>query len=769
MSLFKQSSKILGMNARNLDYIMKYNTSESKKFADDKLFTKQFLESRGIGVAKLYNLVKNHQQLTKEFFKSLPESFVIKPNRGFAGAGILVITKTTDKGWTTISDKFFNQETMYMHCIDILEGKYSISGTRDDVIFEEKLDPHTEFRTLTNSGLPDVRVIVFNMVPVMAMLRVPTPESDGKANMELGAIGMGIDLGTGKTNGAALKSDVITKLPNGEPAIGFEVPFWEEILLMVSKIQQVTNIGFLGVDLVITRTGVKVLEVNARPGLKIQVANGMALKSRLEKVADLKVLTPEDGVGIAKKLFSQGMLQEEGFEKRPIIGPIEAVMLNSDPPQELVAQIDLTAETNIIASRYFDEDEKVLDITMEGQRMKLPMKKGHVIGADMILAAKFLKDFYIDPNKKFVQKSTGDFAPKSVDDRMLVNIDEKICEIDKTIKLLLYINPRNLAEQKVIFLNHTAYSPRFFYKECDLDFGLLRSELKRVPQVNHALYPLYKEKIEELQWKLNLLESRNTLDFGTSSEKVFGGVNRVLYQSALKSIEVNKKNYKPDESELINTKDAIEILQKFLEKHHLGFWKIKILEDSVVDIQVTKKEKILIKKGAKFQRNRLEALLVHEIGTHVFRFENGKRQPLRLLERGTSGYLKTEEGLAVWNQNQLGLALGEKSITSPLLVIGIYMAKKMNFSDLFHYLKNTFEITDDLAWKICVKSKRGLEDTNLKTAFTKDSIYFTGFQEIERFVAKGGSLKELYIGKITVRDLPYMKNVLGLQEAKFFL
>jgi len=91
MIFSKDSAAILGMNARNLLYISRYNSAASKKFADDKIFTKQFLESRGVGVAKLYQIVKNQRQLTHEFFAGLPESFVIKPNRGFAGGGILVI------------------------------------------------------------------------------------------------------------------------------------------------------------------------------------------------------------------------------------------------------------------------------------------------------------------------------------------------------------------------------------------------------------------------------------------------------------------------------------------------------------------------------------------------------------------------------------------------------------------------------------------------------------------------------------------------------
>lgn len=767
MSFLKKTSGILGMNARNLSYIYKYNSQAHKRFADDKIFTKQFLESRGIGVAKMFHVISDYKQLTSSFFETLPLSFVLKPNKGFAGGGILVIVDKKGDSWITASGKKIDEESLYRHCISILDGKYSISGTTDKVIFEDRLDPHSSFRMLTNSGLPDVRVIVFKKVPVMAMLRVPTPESDGKANMELGAIAMGIDLGSGKTTGAALRSTYIKRLPNGEKATGFQIPFWDEILLSVAKIQQFTNIGFLGVDLVITKSGVKVLELNARPGLKIQVANKSPLKARLEKISDLKVLTAEDGVEIAKTLFAEKQILEDDFEEKPVLGVFENIILNAEEPKNILAKIDLLGENNIISDEYFNEKERILDITLEKKRLKLPVKKGKIEGADLILAGKYLTDFYIDPNKKLESKTISNISTISVDRRMLKNLDKKICELDSQIKLLSYINPRNLAEQKAVFLGNPDFSPRFFYKECDLNFASFRNELKKLPEVNHELFPLYQKKMMEIDWKLSLFEMRDSLEFGMASKEIFGSVSKSLYQEALRFVRDN--SVEKDPSKEFDTKKSIEILKDFLKKYQLSHWKIKILEDSVADIQVTKKESILLKKGAKFQENRLQALLVHEIGTHVFRFENGKRQSLRILERGTAGYLKTEEGLAIWNQNNLGLELGEKLLIPSYLVIAIYMAGKMNFVDLFHYFKSTFDLSDDLAWKLCVKSKRGLKNTDLKTAFTKDSIYFSGLREIEKFVKKGGVVKDLYVGKISVSDLPLIQKIEDLVPAKFLL
>jgi alpha-L-glutamate ligase-like protein/uncharacterized protein (TIGR02421 family) len=766
MNFFQKVSGILGINSRNLDYISKYNSSEHKKFADNKIFTKHFLESRDIGVARLYHVVGKHTQLTSDFFASLPETFVIKPNRGYGGGGILVIVRKKGNYWITASGKKLNEEYLYRHGIAILDGKYSISGMSDTIIFEEKLEPHPDFRKLTEVGLPDIRIIVFNMVPVIAMLRVPTYESEGKANMEVGAVALGIDIGTGKTTGGAYYSQFIKKLPNGHSAIDFQVPFWDEILFAASKIQNVTGIGFVGVDLVITKTGIKVLEINARSGLKIQIANKIPLKNRLEKVADLKVLVPEDGVDVAKTLFSQKGTPDISSQDKPIIGITEHVVLNSEKPQTIVARIDLTADKNILTSEYYENS--MLDVSIAGKRIKLPVQKGKVKNEDLVLAGKFLTDFYIDPNKKSA-KHAPEILTSHLDEKMIKNIDEKICKIDEQIKLLSYINPRNLEEQKALFLSNPEFSPRFSYREADLDFESMKRDIKRLPEVSHWMYSLFSEKIKEIERKIDLIQSVGTKDFSTFSEHVFGTVTESTYRMALQYIKQHGEKNLPDESELLDMKIAQNMLQDFLKAHKISHWKLKEIEDSVADIQVTKRNIILLKKGATFRKNRLQALLVHEIGTHVFRFENGKLQPFRIFERGTAGYLKTEEGLAIWNQNSIGLTLGEKFLKPAYQVVAIHLAKKMSFCDLFHFFQDTYDLRDDLAWRLCVKAKRGFSDSAQLGAFTKDHIYFTGHREIEKFLKKDGKIEDLYMGKIKIEDLKIIRKLEDLKPAKFLL
>ncbi len=331
------------------------------------------------------------------------------------------------------------------------------------------------------------------------------------------------------------------------------------------------------------------------------------------------------------------------------------------------------------------------------------------------------------------------------------------------------LNPRNLLEQKELFLSHKDYVPRFSYRPIEIDVDRLRRELKRLPsEINHSLAPLYREKTEELIDKLDLIQARGTDLFPRASEKLFGRVTAPLYQEAVEFLKKHSM-LQEDTSMEVDAKAAAAVVTEFCKENNLGHWRISIIPDSVADMQVSKKGKVLIRKEATFSENRLRALLVHEIGTHVFRFENGKRQPFRIFERGTAGYLETEEGLAVYNQNQLGLPLGEKFLTPTLLVIAIFLAKKMGFRELFDILQQTYSLSDDMAWKLCVKAKRGTQDQSKPGAFTKDLAYFKGERALEKFLAQGGDIQDLYVGKITIADLKVLKNFDGLVKPKWKL
>jgi alpha-L-glutamate ligase-like protein len=300
---------ILGMNRRNAEYILPHNPRSAFPLVDNKLMTKEVAERFGIPTTSVYLVIRNHGQIPKtEQTLGDQREFVIKPARGSGGSGIILIVDRNKKGFVTQSGEVLSREDFAYHIADILSGIYSLGGHEDVVILEALIHPAPVFEEVTYQGVPDVRIIAYRGVPVMSMVRLPTRASDGKANLHRGAIGAGIDLALGKTITAVHRSQVLSKHPDtGKSVSGISVPYWEQMLMMAARSTEMTGLGYLGMDLAIDRDqGPRLLELNARPGLAIQIANRKGLWGRLKKVDNAPpevFATPESRVEWAKKEF----------------------------------------------------------------------------------------------------------------------------------------------------------------------------------------------------------------------------------------------------------------------------------------------------------------------------------------------------------------------------------------------------------------------------------------------------------------------------------
>jgi len=767
MKFFDIKNSILGLNARNLLYVGRYNTRANKKFADDKMFTKNYLSSRGIGVAKVFVLFKNHKELINFNPESLPSSFVIKPNKGYGGEGILVITEKKGDKFIDIDGTKHNWKGLYRHMVSILDGKYAISGRGDMAIVEERLETHEYFKRYVDDGLPDIRVLVFNYVPVIAMLRLPTNESKGKANLQLGAVGIGIDIVSGKATYAVHKGKFVRHIPSGEKIKDIKIPDWDKIVLMASTAQHVSQIGFLAVDIVLTTTGVKILELNARAGLKVQIANQIPLKRRLDKVSDLKVPTPEKGVEVSRTLFSSNIPIEKNKkpQEKLVIGLFEEIDILNSKYQAIMAKIDPHAEETLIDASLFElgTGEKFIDIKLKNKRVKLSFEFADLSREKykIVIAGKFLQDFLIDLNLKFNNKKgdgeDGIKKQNEIDEKIIKNLDKKLFELEKKINVLSLVKPINLDQEKVNFLNNKTDSPRFFYREPKINIELLKKELKALPKhVNHPLAKLFLKKADELNIKLNLVGALNSKELQTISERLYGKVDKMLYDRAVNYIKDNP--VVEDKSKVLSFKQTVKKLEDYLKENKLTRWKIKVGEQRASDIAVSKGNSIFLRDGVEFTENRLKAVIAHEIETHIYRLENGRLENYKIFEIGTAGYLETEEGLAIYNQKQLGIPLGEKDVWPALRVIGIYLADEMGFAELFAFMKENYGLSDETAWSICSRSKRGLIDTDRKIAFTRDLVYLKGYNLVKDHLDKNpkDGIKNLYIGKIQVKDLQYL-------------
>jgi len=281
---------ILGMNQRNADYILAANPRRNFPNVDNKVRTKQICQACGIGIPETFAIIASHgdTQRLPEFLNERNE-FVIKPAHGSGGRGVEVICGKEGQHFITNSGTRLTQSALRYHVATILSGLYSLGGMPDVAIIEQRIVRHSAFDQYVVCGTPDVRIILYRAIPVMAMVRLPSTASQGRANLHQGAVAAALELTTGSAFGGVYKNRTITTHPDTGALIqGFVVPRWNDLIQSAILLADNLGMGYVGIDFVIDQqTGPMVLEANARPGLAIQVANRCGLIHRLQFVDQL--------------------------------------------------------------------------------------------------------------------------------------------------------------------------------------------------------------------------------------------------------------------------------------------------------------------------------------------------------------------------------------------------------------------------------------------------------------------------------------------------
>ncbi|MFH1392251.1 MAG: sugar-transfer associated ATP-grasp domain-containing protein [bacterium] len=430
LDFLKKSSNILGINARNLSYIRPSNPQSSVQLADNKLKTKKILKRAGAPVASTFGIIRSHKDLASFNWNKLPDSFALKPNRGIGGEGILIVYgRKKNNNWVKADKSEVSIKDLQNHIRNILDGNFSLFNIPDIAFFEGRIKILKLFKPYSYRGIPDIRIIVYNGVPVMAMLRIPTRESGGKANLQQGGIGAGIDMASGVTTTSILgKKRIVEYVPGTRLLLsGIKIPYWTEILKLSVKAQKVSNLGYLGADIAIDREkGPVFFELNARPGLSIQIANLTSLKDRLERIKGLEIKTIKRGVRIAQDLFG-GEIEEEVEDTtgKNVIGINEEVEIidKQGISHKILAKIDTGAFRTTICQTIAEQFgiDKIVDYKKVRSALgtekrsiiefsfvldKYPVSTQAFIADreklkyDMIIGRRDLKRFLVDPDKK---------------------------------------------------------------------------------------------------------------------------------------------------------------------------------------------------------------------------------------------------------------------------------------------------------------------------------------------------------------------------------
>jgi len=278
---------VIGINARNSRYIAPHNPRVLYALVDDKIRTKRLAQAAGIAVPELYGLIHSvgESENLEDVIRDHKE-FVIKPAHGSGGNGILVIAGRRKNAFYKTDGTIIDIYTLRHHIENVLGGVYSLGGHPDQAIIEYRVRFNPVFNEISYQGVPDIRVMLYRGIPTMAMLRLPTKRSGGRANLHQGAVGVGIALATGLTTLSVCDNQRIIEHPDfGHLLAGLQIPGWEDLLLLATRCYELAPLGYLGVDIVLdANLGPLILEMNARPGLSIQIANGLGLQPRLDAI-----------------------------------------------------------------------------------------------------------------------------------------------------------------------------------------------------------------------------------------------------------------------------------------------------------------------------------------------------------------------------------------------------------------------------------------------------------------------------------------------------
>ncbi len=279
-----QGEQVLGLNGRNRNLIYKHNDKTLLKLAADKLQSKIALNNEHIPCPSTWASCTNHAGI-EQFLTTIENkhNFVIKPNKGSRGNGILILTGQTKNGFLSTSGKVWSIKEIKRHVAEILSGSFSQSGEEDQAFIEPMIQQHQALKSITPQGLCDIRLIICNGKLISAMLRVPTLASSGKANLHQGAVGVSIDINTGTIERAVINGVEISHHPDSHAAFkGISIPFWSAIKDISLQCYIAIPLGYMGVDICLDeQRGPLVLEVNGRPGLEIQNVQNTGMKVQL--------------------------------------------------------------------------------------------------------------------------------------------------------------------------------------------------------------------------------------------------------------------------------------------------------------------------------------------------------------------------------------------------------------------------------------------------------------------------------------------------------
>ena len=770
---------ILWANKRLLTYIKPFNPKKDMRLADSKLKTKNLLKDLDIPHPLLLDVIKDRKQLKNySFEKFIWKDFVIKPNRWSKWKWIMIcymIGKQNIKA----SWNIYNIYEFKKQVADILDWKYSLTLWNDRVFIEEKIIPWDDFDIFCEFWLADIRIIVRNLVPVMAMLRYPNKESWWTANIAKWWIWFGIDIGSWKIISMYYKRKIYNKIFPDEYK-NFQnkvIPYWDDMLLYSSQIQYFTNIWYLWLDWAISKKWPNLIEINARAGMEIQLVNSEWIDNRLRKINDMKIISPSKWVEIWKTIFSKKHTNPT-IQKNMLYLEQPWILKYDDIKKNIIVKVDFDHTSNFASKNIILDFSKSYTIKIQNIIIdNIKFKENNKLKNTVTIWTIELENFIIVPKKKDIKDFYIWNKEKIIDweQQILEELDNDLDKVSKKLNISRVVKPINYMEELDNFITwYWNYNPKFQYKYPsdkkleDIENILLNLKEKYFDiktEYKSWLIKLFDEKYKELEYKLKLIKAYKKQDF-----KLIWKYNKLLYGNIEKELLIESKTKMNPFAEknlwrLLSINEIYKKVRKYLNNKWLFNIKIVIQTALPSRILVKRWDPIIvnISQSAEIYEKEINMILAHEIDVHVVRYINWKTSWWKILQSWTWFYLKDEEWLAIWNsfiylpKNYEKNAMYEKYFL-------ISQAEKADFVNLTNIIKWLYPTEWLLKiFRRTIRFKRWIQNTAFKwewTAYYKDKIYLDGYMKVKSYIENWGSFENMLHWKYKIKDLEYINQEL---------
>lgn len=343
-------------------------------------------------------------------------------------------------------------------------------------------------------------------------------------------------------------------------------------------------------------------------------------------------------------------------------------------------------------------------------------------------------------------------------ERAVWTVDKKLAAIEATFSFLLLISPTNTnAERQAFIQNKFKKNPKFQYRLLPVDPDNLKEQLYKI-NINKIEDPtlayLFRDKREELEKQITMLRERGTKDFMYSSLRLYKTVDKALLKIAKDILEKIAPSYQ-SVTEWADCNLIAEKARQEINSYRKSYPKLDAtvsIKSDVVGLMVSKGQ-LIIGESFKTPINRVEALIHHEVGTHILTFYNGRTQPLKQLSNGFADYDELQEGLAVLSEYLVGGLTKERlRLLAGRVIAAQSLIEGAEFVETFRQLNIEYEFDVETSFDIAARTHQG-------GGYTKDIIYLRGLVRLMDFLRSGGELNPLFVGKIAEKHIPLMEEL----------